>query len=126
MTYYRYKLLGDYEDQGRKIYKIEITPKVTGSPLLNGTIHIQDETCRIHAINTFLTKDNGMNFLDTLWMNVIFIPLTGDIWMKGTQNFTFLSCSASRETGILPAYSVIIRSTATSLLNSFPLPSSSY
>ncbi len=88
-TYYRYKLLGDYEDQGRKIYKIEIIPKLTGSPLLNGTIHIQDETWRIHAINTYLTKNNGMNFLDTLWMNVIFIPINEDIWMKGTQNFRF-------------------------------------
>lgn len=90
MTYYKYKLLGEYEDRdGRTIYKIEVTPKLTGSPLVNGIIEIQDSTWRIHAINIFLTKNNGMNFLDTLRMKVIFIPVTNDIWLKGTQDFTF-------------------------------------
>jgi len=89
MTYYRYRLLGEFEDQGKKVYRIEVIPKKTGSPLVNGIINIQDDTWRIHSLDMFLTKDNGMNFMDTLRMQVIFIPVTEDVWMKGTQTFTF-------------------------------------
>ncbi len=89
MTYYKYKLLGEYEDHGRTIYKIEIKPKLTGSPLVNGIVEIQDSTWRIHAIDIFVTKNNGMDFLDTLNMRVIFVPVTNDIWLKGTQQFDF-------------------------------------
>ncbi len=89
MTYYRYKLLGEYIDHGRTIYRIEVKPKLTGSPLVNGVIEIQDSTWRIHAIDIFVTKENGMDFLDTLNMKVIFVPITNDIWLKGTQQFDF-------------------------------------
>jgi hypothetical protein len=89
MTYYKYKLLGEYLDNGRTIYKIEVKPKLTGSPLVNGIIEIQDSTWRIHAINIFITKDNGMDLLDTLNMKVIFVPVTPDTWLKGTQQFDF-------------------------------------
>lgn len=89
MTYYKYKLLGEYLDHGRTIYKIEIKPKLTGSPLVNGIVEIQDSTWRIHAIDIFVTKDNGMDFLDTLDMKVIFVPIKDDIWLKGTQQFDF-------------------------------------
>jgi hypothetical protein len=90
MTYYKYKLLGEYLDNdGRTIYKIEVNPKLTGSPLVNGIIEIQDSTWRIHSIDIFVTKDNGMNLLDTLNMKVIFVPITNDIWLKGTQQFDF-------------------------------------
>lgn len=90
MTYYRYKLLGEYLDNdGRTIYKIEVKPKLTGSPLVNGVIEVQDSTWRLHSIDIFCTKDNGMDLLDTLNMKVIFIPHTKDIWLKGSQQFDF-------------------------------------
>lgn len=90
MTYYKYHLLGEYLDRdGRTIYKVEVTPKITGSPLVNGVVEIQDSTWRIHAINIFMTRNNAMNFLDTLRMKVIFVPVTNDIWLKGTQDFKF-------------------------------------
>jgi hypothetical protein len=89
MTYYTYELIGDYTDNGIKVYKIKVMPKLTGSPLLNGMIHIQDETWRIHSFDMYMTKDNGINFIDTLTMKVIFNPITSEIWMKGTQQFDF-------------------------------------
>lgn len=89
MTYYKYRLLDDYNDNGVTVYRIEVIPKVTGSPLLNGIIHIQDQTWRIHAFDMYLTKNNGMNFLDTLRLNVIYIPLNEEVWMKGTQHLSF-------------------------------------
>ncbi len=90
MTYYKYKLLGEYLDNdGRTIYKIEVKPILTGSPLVNGIIEIQDSTWRIHSIDIFCSKDNGMDLLDTLKMKVIFVPITKDIWLKGSQQFDF-------------------------------------
>lgn len=89
MTYYTYKYLGEFIDQGHTVYKIQVTPKVTGSPLVNGIINIQDETWRIHSLDMFITKDNGMNYLDTLNMKVIFVPVSDSVWLKGTQSFNF-------------------------------------
>lgn len=89
MTYYKYKYLGEFMDQGHMVYQIQVTPKVTGSPLVNGIINIQDDTWRIHSLDMFITKDNGMNFLDTLNMKVIFIPVSDSLWMKGSQTFHF-------------------------------------
>jgi len=90
MTYYRYKLLGEYLDNdGRTIYKIEVKPKLTGSPLVNGVIEIQDSSWRLHSVNIYCTKDNGMDFLDTLNMKVIFVPINNDVWLKGSQQFDF-------------------------------------
>src|SRR5690606_18542409 len=85
MIYYRYKLIGHFSEDNRTVFQIQVTPKIKGSPLLNGILNIQDETWRIHSIDMYLTKDNGMNFLHTLRMRVIFNPVTPDIWMKGTQ-----------------------------------------
>lgn len=89
MMYYRYKLEGTYYEGSQEIYNIRIIPKLTGGPLVNGTIQIQEGSWRIHSTDLYLTKENGMEFLDTLFIKQIYVPVTDSIWMRGSQSFTF-------------------------------------
>jgi hypothetical protein len=81
--YYRYVYRGFYVEDSIIVNKIELIPKVTGVPLFSGHIFIQENTWRIHGADVFMTKESGIDFVDTVRMKVDFIPLTEDLWMKG-------------------------------------------
>ncbi len=89
MLHYRYKLVGAYYEDSVLVNKIEIIPRVKGAPVYNGFIYIQENTWRIHSVELYLTRESNIEFLDTLRIEQVFIPVTNDIWMKGTQNFNF-------------------------------------
>lgn len=81
--YYRYVYRGFYIEDSIIVNKIELIPRVTGVPLFSGHIFIQENTWRIHGADVFMTKESGIDFVDTVRMKVDFIPLTKDLWMKG-------------------------------------------
>ncbi len=87
--YYRYIYRGFYTEDSIIVNKIELIPKVTGVPLFKGHIFIQENTWRIHGVDIFMTKESGIDFVDTVRMKVDFIPLTEDLWMKGNLSFDF-------------------------------------
>ena len=89
MLHYRYKLAGAFYEDTVLINKIEIIPRVKGSPVYNGFIYIQENTWRIHSIEFYLTRESNIEFLDTLKIKQVYIPVSNDVWMKGTQNFNF-------------------------------------
>jgi hypothetical protein len=62
---------------------------VKGVPLFKGHIFIQENTWRIHGVDIFMTKESGIDFVDTVKMKVDFIPLTDDLWMKSNLSFDF-------------------------------------
>jgi hypothetical protein len=68
-SYYRYKLIGQSEENGKIVYKIEVTPKSKNGPTFSGNIYIVDETWRVSAVNLVLTKKNGLSFIDSLTIN---------------------------------------------------------
>ena len=87
--YYRYVYRGFYVEDSIIVNKIELIPKVSGVPLFNGHIFIQENTWRIHGVDIYMTKESGIDFVDTIKMKVDFIPLTEDLWMKGNLSFDF-------------------------------------
>lgn len=89
MLHYRYKLVGAYYDDSVLVNKIQVTPRVKGAPVYEGFIYIQENTWRIHSIELFLTRESNIEFLDTLRIKQVYIPVNNDVWMKGTQNFNF-------------------------------------
>jgi hypothetical protein len=89
MLYYKYKLIGEYQDKGVKVNKIQVTPRTKGAPLYHGFIHIQEDTWRIHSTDLYLTGDSGIDYLDTARIKQIFVPVTDSVWMKSTQVFDF-------------------------------------
>ncbi|MFT7102682.1 MAG: hypothetical protein ACJAYA_001256, partial [Bacteroidia bacterium] len=87
--YYRYVYRGFYVEDSTIVNKIELQPKVKGVPLFQGNIFIQENTWRIHGADIFMTKEAGIDFVDTVRMKVDFFPLTDDLWMKSNLSFDF-------------------------------------
>lgn len=86
-VHYKYKYVGNYMEDSITIHKIQVIPRMSGAPLFSGYIYIQEGTWRIHEVDFYLTKDAGIDFVDSLKVNQVYIPVTDDIWMLGTQRF---------------------------------------
>ncbi|HXH17513.1 MAG TPA: DUF5686 and carboxypeptidase regulatory-like domain-containing protein, partial [Chitinophagales bacterium] len=89
LLYYRYRLDGTFEDNNRLIYKIAVMPRRKNDPVFTGTIYIVDGTWEIHSLDLFLTKQNQMNYLDTLRMKQVYAPVQDSLWMQLSQWFEF-------------------------------------
>ena len=64
---YKYKLESSFEEDGNKVYKIKVTPRNHSDYVYEGYIYIQDQSFNIHSADLFVTKRQGLNFIDTLY-----------------------------------------------------------
>ncbi|MCS7018314.1 MAG: DUF5686 family protein [Cytophagales bacterium] len=85
MLHYRFKYVGEYKDKGLTINKIQVIPRAKGAPLFSGYIYIQDSTWRIHSTDLYITKDAGIDFVDTVRVRQQYIPVSEQVWMLGSQ-----------------------------------------
>ena len=65
LFFYTYHLLGNTFENNREIFKIQVTPKRSGDPAYTGVIYITNDDYRITGLDLTLTKQNGIEFLDT-------------------------------------------------------------
>jgi hypothetical protein len=86
---YRYKLLGTFYDQGLLVNKIQVIPKRKNDPAFAGVIYIMEDSWRIHSTNLYLTKDAQIDFVDTLFIEQVYLPVTPDVWMPFSNNYMF-------------------------------------
>jgi hypothetical protein len=86
---YRYKLLGTFYDQGLLVNKIQVIPKRKNDPAFAGVIYIMEDSWRIHSTNLYLTKDAQIDFVDTLHIEQVYLPITKEVWMPFSNNYTF-------------------------------------
>ncbi|MEO7874378.1 MAG: DUF5686 and carboxypeptidase regulatory-like domain-containing protein [Bacteroidia bacterium] len=91
LFYYKYRLEGTYFENNVMISKISVIPKRKNDPVFKGTIYIQDSTWRIHSLDLFLTKESQIQFVDTLGIKQVFVPMSTDdsVWMPASNQFTF-------------------------------------
>ena len=89
LNYYKYKLLGQFVEQGKTIYKIQVTQKRPYEPCFNGTIYIVDDDWAIHSLNMTLAKQSGMDIVDTLKVDQVYLPLAKDNWVIKNQVIYF-------------------------------------
>jgi len=89
LNYYKYKLEGDFTEQGHKIYKIKVMQKRPYEPCFNGTLYIVDEDFAIHSMNMLLTKTGGLDFMDTVKVDQVYIPADKDKWIIKSQVIYF-------------------------------------
>ncbi len=92
LFYYRYRLDGSFLENGHWVNRIEVIAKRKNDPVFAGYIFIQDSTWRIHSTDLYLTKESQMQFVDTLRINQVFIPVSEveDIWKIGSETFRFV------------------------------------
>lgn len=65
LFFYEYSLLGQSQDHNHTIYKIAVNPKRKSDPAYSGIIYITDDDYRLSGLQLHLTKDNGIDFIDT-------------------------------------------------------------
>ncbi|HRN57560.1 MAG TPA: DUF5686 family protein, partial [Agriterribacter sp.] len=85
LTFYRYKFMGSFTENGRLINHIKVTPKRSYEPLFSGYINIVEEEWRIHSVDLMLTKRSQMELADTLRIEHLYVPVTRDVWMIHSQ-----------------------------------------
>jgi hypothetical protein len=76
-SYYHYKLLGTNEENGKTISKIQVIPKRKHSPTFTGTIYVVNNDWRLSAVDLSITKENGMELIDTLNVTQQLVDLSG-------------------------------------------------
>jgi hypothetical protein len=89
LFYYKYRLLGQFEEQGHTIYKIKVMQKRNYEPCFNGNIYIVDGDWAIHSLDMTLAKQSGMDIMDTLKVSQLFLPLQKDTWVIKSQVIYF-------------------------------------
>lgn len=89
LFYYNYLLLGTTVENGELVNKIQVIPKRNADPVFRGVIYIIEDSWRIHAVDLYLTRDAGINFVDHLKINQQFYPVDSRHWMPASVKFEF-------------------------------------
>ena len=79
LFYYRYKMLGTFEENGKLVYSIRVTPKRNYEPCFSGIINIVDEDWNIHSLEMMLTKSAQLQLIDTLKINQVHVDITDSV-----------------------------------------------
>jgi hypothetical protein len=88
--YYKYILLGTVTEDGKVFNKIKVIPKRKNDPCFSGIIYIQEDQWRLTGVDLQLTKDQKLNFVDTLTIRQMFAPVLNDsIWLPVNYYFGF-------------------------------------
>ncbi|TCK84713.1 DUF5686 and carboxypeptidase regulatory-like domain-containing protein [Albibacterium bauzanense] len=90
LAYYQYKYLGSSEENGLIINKIRVIPKRKAEPLYRGDIYIVEDAWRIHSVNLVLDKETNINFIDSLNVKQLFIPIDQDVWLPSNVQLDFM------------------------------------
>ncbi len=89
MFYYNYKLAGTISDSGRLVDKIEVIAKRSNDPVFRGYIYIMEDGWRIYSTDLYLCKASQIEFVDTLYINQVFLPVKPDTWMMFSNKLKF-------------------------------------
>ncbi len=85
LNYYRYKLEGVFFEDGIEINKIRVIPRRRYEPLFSGYINITEGDWRIHSLQLVLNKQSQLEYMDTVKVEQLYVPLVKDIWVIKTQ-----------------------------------------
>ena len=66
LSFYRYKLLGTFYENGKAISRIQVTPRRKMEPLFSGEITIVEDDWQLYSVDLSLTKESQIELLDTL------------------------------------------------------------
>lgn len=85
--YYNFHMLGAYKEGDVLVNKILVTPKRKADPCFNGILSIVEDNWNIHSLELYLTKSNGIQYIDTLKVTQYFVPVVNDLWLPTQQRY---------------------------------------
>jgi hypothetical protein len=89
LRFYNYKMMGTYQENGKVINTIKVTPKRKYEPLFTGVINIVDEEWRIHSCDLMATKASQLQVVDTVQISQLFVPVDNEVWRIKNQLIYF-------------------------------------
>jgi len=72
--YYKFKLEGDFVEDGHTLFKIRVTPKRLYEPLFDGILYVVDNQWVLQSLSLSATKTGNVEFLDTVRLEQIYLP----------------------------------------------------
>ena len=84
LNYYKYKFEGSFYENGIEINRIKVTPRRKYEPLFTGHINIIEGEWRLQSVQLKLLKEQQMQFIDTLAIEQLFVPLK-NVWVIKQQ-----------------------------------------
>lgn len=85
LFYYKYRLEGVFQEDGKTINKIKVIPRRKYEPLFSGYIFITDDDWRIHSIDVMVTQEYQLEIMDTLHITQIHVPVNANVWRTKDQ-----------------------------------------
>lgn len=82
LHYYKYKYEGSFVENNQMINRIKVIPKRTYEPLFTGYINIIEDEWRIQSTDLYLLKEQQLQFLDTLKIQQLYVPLNSHWTIK--------------------------------------------
>ena len=85
LSFYTYKYLGAFFENGVQISRIQVIPKRKYEPLFEGYIQIVDDTWNIHSLSLSLNKESQLELVDKLKIEQHYEMVSYQTWMIGSQ-----------------------------------------
>ncbi|NTS42248.1 carboxypeptidase-like regulatory domain-containing protein [Flavisolibacter sp. BT320] len=82
--FYTFRYEGNFFEEGRMINRIRVSPRRKNEPLFEGFVQIIDDEWRIHSLSLLVTKEYGLDLLDTVKVTQVHFPVAENAWR--TQN----------------------------------------
>jgi hypothetical protein len=83
--YYKFRLDGDFQQDGQTIFKIRVTPRRPFEPVFSGFLFIADNDFAIHSLDLLLTSKSSMQLLDTFSIRQLYVTIAKDVWVIKQQ-----------------------------------------
>ncbi len=87
--FYSFRYEGNFFEGDKMIDRIRVTPRRKNEPLFDGFLQIVDGEWRIHSLSLMVTKQQGLEILDTVSVTQVHAPVTADIWRTQKQVVSF-------------------------------------
>ncbi|HVG13096.1 MAG TPA: DUF5686 and carboxypeptidase regulatory-like domain-containing protein, partial [Flavisolibacter sp.] len=85
LALYRYKYEGAFFEEGRQVSRIRVIPRRKFEPVFSGYINIVEDEWRIHSLQLELVKSSGMEMIDTLKLDQLYVPTGNGSWVLKNQ-----------------------------------------
>lgn len=91
LSFYRYKYLGAFTENGYLINRIQVIPKRKWEPLFSGYIQIIEDNWKIHSLDLFLDKESQLELAAKLRISQQYEKAGYNSWIQKSQHIELLA-----------------------------------
>ena len=87
--FYTFRYEGNFFEDDKMINRIRVMPRRAHEPLFSGFLQIVDGEWRIHSLTLQVTKQQGLDLLDTVQITQVHSPVAAGLWRTQNQVLSF-------------------------------------